>query len=312
MNRRRAVLAGGIALSCCVRPLRTGMAAGGPLGAVEVARGVFVHPGRQEDFTRANEGGIANLGFIVGDAAVAVIDTGGSALEGRAFLAAIRERTPLPIRYVINTHVHPDHLFGNAAFAPTGAAFVGHANLPRHLAEAGPSYLESMKLLLGPAADGTELVPPSLTVSDRLSLDLGGRRLELRAWPTAHTDTDLTLLDAETGTLFAGDLVFLERIPVVDGSLPGWLRALDRLAAIPAARVVPGHGPASAPWPQALEPERAYLAYLRDAVRAALAANVTLEQAVAGIPVPEGQHWLLAAANHPRNITTAYTELEWE
>ena len=312
MNRRRAVLAGGLAFSCCGRPPRAANAPARPWQTVEVARGVFVHPGLQEDFTAANEGGIANLGFIIGDKAVAVIDSGGSAVEGRDFLAAIRRRTALPIRYVVNTHVHPDHLFGNAAFAPTGAVFVGHVNLARHLAEAGPSYLQSMKRLLGPAADGIELVPPSLTVGDRLSLDLGGRRIELRAWPTAHTDTDLTLLDVATGTLFAGDLVFLERLPVVDGSLLGWLRVLDRLAAMPSDRVVPGHGPASSPWPQALDPERAYLMGLRDAVRAALARNETLEQAVGGIPVSQGQHWLLAAENHPRNITAAFTELEWE
>ena len=92
--------------------------------------------------------------------------------------------------------------------------------------------------------------------------------LELRAWPTAHTDTDLTVLDTATGTLFAGDLLFMERIPVVDGSLLGWLRVMDELERLPAQRVVPGHGPPSAPWPEAAAPQRAYLEYLRDTLRA--------------------------------------------
>jgi quinoprotein relay system zinc metallohydrolase 2 len=283
-----------------------------PLPVVEVARGVFVHQGAHEDFGPANAGGIANLAFVVGGSAVAVVDSGGSRRQGEALLAAVRARTPLPVAYVVNTHLHPDHVLGNAAFAGPGTTIVGHAKLRGRLAEAGPYYLDSMRRLLGPSFAGTEIVPPTLAVADRLSLDLGGRRLELTAWPTAHTDTDLTALDDATGTLFAGDLVFMERIPVVDGSLNGWLAALDRLAAAPAGRVVPGHGPASAPWPAALEPQRAYLTALRDGVRGALARNRTLDEAVREVPIPAGQRWLLAEQNHPRNVTTSFTELEWE
>ena len=184
--------------------------------------------------------------------------------------------------------------------------------LTERLAEAGPYYLASMRRLLGPAFAGTELVPPTATVEDALTIDLGGRVLELRAWPTAHTDTDLTVLDVATGTLFAGDLLFMERLPVVDGSLLGWLEVIDRLEALPARRVVPGHGPASAPWPSALAPQRAYLEYLRDRVRDELRRNRTLEQAVDEVPLPPGQSWRLAADNHPRNVTASFTELEWE
>lgn len=283
-----------------------------PLPVEEVAPGVFVHAGAHEDFTPANAGGIANLGFVVGGAAVAVIDSGGSLTQGDRLLEAVRARTALPVRWVVNTHVHPDHVLGNAAFQDPEVAFVGHARLARRLADAGPIYLQSMERLLGPAASGTRVVPPTLTVADRLTLDLGDRELELRAWRTAHTDTDLTVLDRATGTLFAGDLVFMERIPVIDGSLNGWLEVLGELAGVEATRVVPGHGPASAPWPAALEPERAYLEGVRRSVRAAIQANESLDRAAESIPVPGGQQWRLAEDNHPRNVTAAFTELEWE
>lgn len=283
-----------------------------PLAVTEVAAGVFVHVGRHEDFTPANAGGLANLGFVIGRHSVMVIDTGGSAVEGQELLEAIRARTTLPISHVVDTHVHPDHLLGNVAFRDSGAVFVGHAKLADHLAEAGPYYLANMRRLLGPAFAGTELVPPTLLVADTTTVDLGGRKLELRAWPTAHTNTDLTVLDLATKTLFAGDLVFMERIPVVDGSLLGWLEVLDGLARYPAERVVPGHGPASAPWPAALDAERAYLESLRDGVRAELRRNRTLDQAVDEVKLPPGQHWSLAAENHARNVTASFTELEWE
>ena len=283
-----------------------------PLPVVEVAPGVLVHQGVHEDFTPENAGGIANVGFVIGNDAVAVIDSGGSALEGERLLAAVRQRTSLPVAYVVNTHLHPDHVLGDVAFRDGGTRFVGSAKLPQHLAEAGPAYLGNMRRLLGPAFAGTELVLPDLVVADRLELDLGGRKLDLRSWPAAHTDTDLTVTDEATRTLFAGDLVFLERIPVVDGSLNGWIAVLDRLASLDAAQVIPGHGPPSAPWPQALDPERAYLTGLRNEVREELARNRTLAQAVREVPVPAGQHWLLAEQNHPRNVTASFTELEWE
>ncbi|HEX6014646.1 MAG TPA: quinoprotein relay system zinc metallohydrolase 2, partial [Geminicoccaceae bacterium] len=228
-----------LALALCWAAAPAAVAA---LAVSEVAPGVFVHQGPHEDFTPANAGGIANLGFVVGRRSVAVVDSGGSRRQGEELLAAVRARTALPISHVVNTHVHPDHLLGNVAFKDTGATVVGHAKLAGRLAEAGPYYLASLRRLLWPAFAGTELVPPGEGVVATATIDLGGRTLELRAWPMAHTNTDLTVLDAATGTLFAGDLVFVDRIPIVDGSLLGWLAAMEELTRVPAERVVPGHG----------------------------------------------------------------------
>lgn len=287
-------------------------AAAGGLAVREVAPGLFVHQGVHELAAPANLGSIANVGFVVGEQAVAVIDTGGCAEGGRRLHAAVRAVTDRPVRYVIATHVHPDHLFGHAAFLGDQPAFVGHAKLPAALAVRGPYYLERLREELGALGAGTDLVPPTLLVEDRLELDLGGRMLELEAHGTAHTDNDLTVLDRESGTLWLADLLFMERCPAIDGSLLGWLEVLDELRGRQVARVVPGHGPVSAPWPEAAAPERRYLELLRDQSRALLGRGGTIEEAVEEVGWSEQDVWRLFDAYHPRNVTAAFPELEWE
>jgi quinoprotein relay system zinc metallohydrolase 2 len=312
MHGLACVSASAALLPCCVG--RMAMAAGtAEFSAKEIADGVFVLQGVDELMTADNAGAIANLGFIVGADAVVAIDSGGSLVEAEGFLAAIAKVTDKPVRYLVNTHMHPDHVFGNAAFKAIGATIVGHRNLPRALQARGEFYLNNFREQVGDVLmKGVEIMPPTLLVEDRLQLDIGGRMLELRAWKAAHTDNDLTVLDTVSGTLFAGDLVFVGSLPTLDGSLLGWLGQLDALAAIKATRVVPGHGPAPSAWPQALAAERRYFDILARDVRKAIADGTPLAEAVKTAGSSERSHWALFDDYNERNATAAYAELEWE
>ncbi|HWK40000.1 MAG TPA: quinoprotein relay system zinc metallohydrolase 2 [Hyphomicrobium sp.] len=284
-----------------------------PLPVREIAPGIFVHQGRYEIFTPRNSGDTSNAGFIVGRDGVAVIDTGGSPRVGAALLAAIRERTSLPIRYVINTHMHPDHIFGNVAFEGENPQFVGHAKLPRALAARADRYLGINRELLGEAFDGTRILPPTALVKDRLELDLGDRKLLVEAHPTAHTDNDVTVFDGATGTLFLGDLLFARHVPALDGSIRGWLTLLDGLATrTDIKRAIPGHGPEQMSWPAAIAAEKRYLTKIAEEVRAMIKEGRTLAEAADTAGLSEKDAWLLFKEYHARNISAAFAELEWE
>ena len=283
-----------------------------PLAVEQIAPGVYVHQGLHAEATAENAGGIANIGFVVGDKAVAVIDSGGSPAEGQALLLAIRQVTDLPIRYVINTHFHPDHVMGNSAFVGPDTTFIGHANLPRGLEMRRDTYLANLKSGLGSAAAKNAIVLPSHLVAREEEIDLGNRRLDLQAYPPAHTDSDLIVIDRSSKTLFASDLVFLERIPAVDGSILGWLKAIERLRKIPAQRVVPGHGPVTAAWPEALNDEERYLNLIVKQTRQVLSEGGSLQDATVRVGLLERGRWQLFDSYNARNVTAAYTELEWE
>lgn len=284
-----------------------------PAPIEKIADGVFVRVGVHELMTAHNLGGISNASFVVGETSVAVIDTGGSYCDGLRLKAAIREKTDLPIKYVINTHVHPDHFFGNAAFHADGVEIIGHTKLTRAIAERGQFYLTRFSELMGAdAIAGTKLIAPTKSVEDTLSLDLGGRTLTLTAHSTAHTDNDLTAFDSKTRTLWTGDLVFQGHLPVIDGKLLGWRKVLKKLSDVKADRAVPGHGPSSIAWPEGAKPQEEYFDVLARDLRKFIAKGAFMQEAQKSAGVSEKGKWELFDEFNARNAAGAFAELEWE
>ncbi len=280
------------------------------LPLTEVAEGVYVRFGVQEEVSAANCGAIANIGFIVGETSVAVVDTGTTRNQGLALREAIAAVTDKPVSHVITTHVHFDHSFGLGAFAGLPLRSIGHRNLPRALAERSAYYSRLLSDIC-PDFAGTVVVPPNETVDEIMEIDLGARPLRLTAWPTAHTNTDLTVFDAKTGSLWAGDLIFDGRLPTLDGSITGWLALLDGLLPAEVRRVIPGHGPVS-DGRSALAAQRRYLESLRDGVRLALSENLDIPETLARLGSADLHGWQVVENVHGRNIVSAYKELEWE
>lgn len=278
----------------------------------DIGNGTFVHHGVHEDISEGYHGDICNISFIIGKNGIAVIDTGGSLKVGQQLLAAIRQQSSLPILYVINTHVHPDHIFGNAAFLPEHATFVGHAKLAEAMERRRDAYTRLNNTLLENDATGSDIVKPTIAVANTMTLDLGDRMLTLTAYPTSHTNTDLTVQDSTSGALWTGDLLFVERTPSIDGDIKGWLSSIERLKSHATQQTIPGHGPVLKDASAALKAEQRYLNTLLTDVRADIKKGIVMEKAMDTAAQSEKDQWQLFEVVNRRNVNRIYPELEWE
>ena len=184
----------------------------------------------------------ANGGFVIGDHGVAVIDSFASATAARELLVEIRRRTTLPIKYVINTHYHGDHVGGNGVFSDAGAGVLAHRNVrtwihAENLRLIGDKAPQSIKTMI------QELTKPSVLYSDGLNLYLGEREVQVRFFP-GHTGGDSVVFVPDAGVAFAGDLLWRNMVPnIVDGTTASWIATLDTLAKTNAQYTfIPGHG----------------------------------------------------------------------
>ncbi len=190
----------------------------------------------------------ANAGIVVGKDGVLVVDTLVSAKQARTFIKDIRAVTDRPIRYVVDTHAHLDHAFGNCEFRKLGAVAVAHRDCKRDLERNGAAVLKDAGAYgLAPAEmEGTTVALPTIVFTDRMEIDLGDVAVELIDPGASHSPGSILVSVPRDKVLFAGDTLFTGYHPYIgEGDLAGWLKALDRIAAMDADRIVPGHGPLS-------------------------------------------------------------------
>lgn len=232
-----------------------------------IASGVYVVEGKNEDFDRDNGGDIANVGVLIGPAGVVLIDAGPSLRYGEALRAALARLSEAPVVAILLTHAHPDHFLGAGAFPE--APLFALPGAAAHLAAHGEALTENMYRLLGGWMRGTSVRAVTTPLSPGPA-EFGGRKLDLLALRGHHGD-DLAVVDRESQTLFAGDLVFFGRAPTTpDADLGPWLTSLDALAELRARIVVPGHGPAH-PDGAGIDSTRSYLRWLDHALEKAAA-----------------------------------------
>lgn len=277
--------------------------------------GIYVHQGKHLDIDDGYTGDICNISFVVGENGVAVIDTGGSLKVGQQLQNAIQKVTDKPILYVINTHVHPDHIFGNAAFSSDKPKFIGHEKLEQAMHTRKEAYDKLNQRYLGADAKGTEMVAPTMAIKSVQTLDLGGRQLKVTAHPNAHTNTDITVEDSKTQTLFTGDLLFVERTPVVEGDVKGLIVTLDTLKTYPFKQVVPGHGSVQKNQQAgitAMNNAQRYLNALLTDIRAGIKKGDSMEATMSTAAASEKGKWLLFDITNRRNVNTVFPALEWE
>ena len=280
-----------------------------------------MHYGKHENLYENNIGDIANLGFIIGDDSIAVIDTGGSFIVGESLRLAIKKISKKPIKYVINTHVHQDHIFGNAAFVPEGSTFYGHYKLKKAMKERGSQYIRQINEI-GKDGEGTTIIFPHKIIaetskdqtkklSNQITLDLGNRKIILKSHDVAHTYADSSVYDLKTKTFFVGDLVQDERLPTMDGLTKNWIKVLNEIEKVDYKIMVPGHGKIQKD-NTALQKTKKYLQVLYDDVIDALKKDIPAEKVIEVAAESEKDKWILFDRVNPGNVVRTFMRYEWE
>lgn len=255
-----------------------------PVQPEQVAPGVWMVQGASALGSPANRNFISNAAFVVTPDGVLVVDALGSPALAQELVAAIRRITPAPIRHVVVTHYHADHIYGLQVFKALGAELIAH--------EGGRAYLNSQTAALRLQASRAELAPwidadTRLVAADRwlsqgITLTLGGTEFRIDHAGPAHTSEDLVVYLPQHKVLLAGDIVFRARVPFVGQADSGaWVKALDRLLGYEAEVIVPGHGPVSRQARADLQLTRDYLVYLRQSMAEAAAKLEPFEEAYA-------------------------------
>ena len=226
--------------------LTSGQTASAQSGLTKIADNVYAYVDVHGASPQNSFG--ANAGIVIGRDGIVVIDTLISAKEAKKFIKDIRAVSNKPIKYVVNTHMHLDHTFGNCEFVKLGATIVASADGKREMKSYAEPALKNASAygLSEKDMEGTEICYPSITFEKRMEIDLEDRNVELVHPGRSHTEGSIIVVVPDQKTLFVGDILFTNYHPnLIYADIDGWVKALDFILAMDAARIVPGHGPVS-------------------------------------------------------------------
>lgn len=286
-----------------------------PMVAQQVSAHAWFVQGQSALGSPANRNFISNAGFIVTPAGVVVVDALGSPALATQLLAEIRKVTPLPVTHVILTHYHADHVYGLQAFKAAGARIIAHEGGREYLnSDTARLRLEASRKDLAPwIDDATRLVAADEWIDGPRELVLGGMRLQMVPAGPAHTPEDMVVYLPAEKVLFAGDLVFRNRVPFVgQADSRHWIAALDQLLKFDAQVIVPGHGPASKDARADMELTRDYLVYLRTVMGRAAREMEPFEDAYRAADWSRFEHLPLFHAANRMNAYNTYLLMEQE
>ncbi len=313
---RRYVLRQGAAW-CCVGALafaKPAKAAGRVVKAKKVKDEIYVVEGETALGSSANRNFISNAGFVITRSSVVVIDALGSPGLAEELLAEIKRVTPLPVRHVIVTHYHADHIYGLQVLKQAGAQVIAHPAAREYLqSDTARLRLQASREELFPWVDEhTRLIPADRWVDQpRTDLEIGGKRLRIHHVGPAHTPEDLAVEVVDAKVVFCGDLVYRGRIPFVgQADSHAWIASLDRLSERSPQVLVPGHGPVSTSPREDLALTRDYLTYLRHTMGAAARELEPFEEAYARADWSKFKHLPLFQAANRINAYNTYLLME--
>lgn len=278
-----------------------------------VAPGVWMVQGESALGSPANRNFISNAGFVVTPAGVVVIDALGSPVLARELLEAIARITPQPVKLLVVTHYHADHIYGLQVFRDRGVEIVAHEAGRLYLnSDTAPLRLQASREELRPWVDAdTRLVAADRWLQGPWHFTLGGVEFVVQPAGPAHTPEDLVVALPRAGVLFAGDLVFRGRIPFVGQADSGrWVQALDRLLAMQPRLIVPGHGPVSEQAADDLRLTRDYLQHLRTTMGEAARNLEPFDEAYARADWSRFEHLPLFRAANRINAYNTYLLME--
>ena len=279
-----------------------------------VAENVYVHVGGIGARSGSNEGLNANLGLVVTSAGAVLIDSGATWRSAREIQAAARRVSTQPIRWVINTGGQDHRWFGNGYFQAQGAELIAHAAAVPDMRSRGGDRLSALRTRLGPAAEATvPTLPERLLEGPDARLELGATVFEFRHRGGGHTPGDMEVWLPQAQLAFAGDIVYVDRLPAVlpVSSTRAWLDAFAALEQLAPKRIVPGHGRVT-DLATATAQTRAFLAVLRVHMKRAVEDGVDVGDAVNSFNAAPFLHLASAAELNPGNASRTYFEVERE